>query len=212
MDDASGYKFYMTDIDKVDFWQRFHADMDFCEYMDKREPNARMEAGIALHKAFERIVMEGMEYRESLIIQDDHIFDVSEVNIELERAKYSEERIRLEYPECWFSGRYDWMNHDGTIFDLKTTSNVNFERLIDSMQWRMYLTATNSKKFTYAICRMLPPKKKWIEKIWRVREFYTLDVYRYPGMEEDVRKSVKELLALTTMHNWKGRPEESHGN
>ena len=80
------------------------------------------------------------------------------------------------------------------IWDWKTTSKaIDLERYQRSMQWRSYLMLHDADRFTYGVFRLAVPKSEDGVWVYRVVESETLDCWRYPEMEEDVRRVAGEL-------------------
>lgn len=91
------------------------------------------------------------------------------------------------------NGRVD--GSDGVeILDFKFTGSPDFEELERSHQWKLYLDMTGAQRFRWEVFLMRKPLKG--ETAWRIQERHTLRQYRYPGLEEDVARSVSQFAVL----------------
>lgn len=139
----------------------------------------KMEAGTAVHKLFE-----------SYCLKERSSFEVGDWVIRLPYINYTLQ----DYPkvrEFWCHGNIGSYTILGKIdaatatcaHDLKTTSNIDIERYINSAQWKMYCLMGGYKKFVYDILKV---KVQEEERIVTIQDYERLELYPYKNMESEI--------------------------
>lgn len=100
----------------------------------------------------------------------------------------TEKKFLVDGMEVILVGKADGLTGK-RIVDYKLTGDGDLERFLDMMQWRCYLSLFEADEFEYRV--FLASELK--DQTWKIRNYDTLVCHRYPGLDEDVRRSVAEL-------------------
>lgn len=171
-------------LDDFAYWRASDHDVEWwADWLTARTETDAMRRGTDFHRALESGDWSG--------------WDFAGINPLILRPDLVEFPAQQVIADCLVVGRLDVVS--GAIgIDYKTTTREpDLERYADSWQWRAYLTLMpRLKAFRYDVFRLhrtLPV----------VRDHQHLMLYRYPGMEEEVREivshyadSVRQLAAL----------------
>lgn len=190
-------KVYVTDLDQL-LWFRRIESMTTEELVSRlrREtpPEPHMLAGSAWHKVLEDHpggIIEGT------IERDGFTFDVrAEAVVELPQIAELRgyEMFRVNGVDVILSGRLDGCTGHA-LADYKLTSKLDPESYYDSAQWRAYLSIFGCREFRYTLF-------KRYQKLFHVRidEIFPFTLYRYRGMEDDLRRSISSYLEFCREH------------
>jgi hypothetical protein len=160
-----------------------------------------MMAGRALHS-----ILENASYDETEAItvkSDGFQFNFAcDVDLSVPVVRELKGEVEIETPSGLVTlvGVVDAM--DTAIYDYKLTGRFDAERFADSYQWRCYLHMFGANRFVYRVF-VGQENSAGIGfdgepfSDWTIREYHELPVYRYPGMEEDVKREVSEFAAFS---------------
>jgi hypothetical protein len=81
------------------------------------------------------------------------------------------------------------------IYDHKLTFNPDPENYLEAYQWRAYLDIFNADAFEYLIYHGIEDGKRVV-----IRDVSSLVVYRYPGMVEDLKDGLRQLVSFIKQH------------
>ena len=81
-----------------------------------------------------------------------------------------------------------------TVYDHKTTSQIDAERFMSSYQWRFYLWMFNARQFVWNIFQTAPDPKT--PRAYRVREFQQLTQWAYQALADDCMHELSEFVAF----------------
>jgi hypothetical protein len=157
-------------------------------------PSKPMFAGRAWHKMLETY---GVLESERMLC-DGFTFNIDcDVAIELPPVKELKgtKVYHLWETEVTLVGVVDGMQGN-TAIDYKLTARPNPERLADSYQWRVYCVIFNLYKFDYIICHADKTDQDEI----RIKDIYSLPLYRYPEIESDVEYMVNLFTVFCLRH------------
>lgn len=193
--DIECYRYYKDNEDQT---------LERCLAQLRRQtpPSPAMEAGRALH-AF----LENATYSEPERVWD--VFDVDdsaitwaerdgfrfyfgcEIDLEVPTVRELKGEITIHTPSATVTlvGVVDAM--DTAIHDYKLTGRFEAERFADSYQWRCYLLMFGAERFVYNV---FVGQEDANGTDWTIKEYHELEMYRYPGMEEDVRRELSEFV------------------
>jgi hypothetical protein len=81
------------------------------------------------------------------------------------------------------------------VADYKLSDGFDEERYTDSLQWRIYLDLFEADSFDYLV---FTSKEK--KGVWEVSALDRFTLFRYPGMENDVRRAVEDFSRFLRKH------------
>lgn len=180
--DLDCYRYYKTHEDVT---------LEDCLAQLRREtpPSPSMMAGRALHCALETSQCGD----EQISIDKDgfrfHFLCDAALSVPAVRELKGEMSINTPSGPVTLVGVVDAI--DSAVTDYKLTSRFEAERFADSYQWRCYLMMFGMNRFVYKVFVGQDDDGEWL-----IREYHELPVYRYPGMEDDVRREVSEFAAF----------------
>lgn len=161
--------------------------------LETEDPAAieRMTAGTALHSVFETSIPDG---RESLSVEHNgYRFDFNCGDIDVMVAPQREVELVRDYDGFTVTGHADGIWPDlKLITDYKTTQRFDFDRYMESYQWKFYLDMSGCNEFLYQVFEMKPFGRGGPEHSYSITEFHTLKQYRYPTLHEDCLRLVKD--------------------
>jgi hypothetical protein len=160
---------------------------DFIKRMTAFEPSPAMDAGTAVHKLIEDIGFGVLPIHSDVNGWHVH-FDLDEdVPVPLSR----EVPLFREHNSIPLFGRCDAMSASA-VHDIKTTSQIDVDRYMDSFQWRAYLWMSGRQRFVYDIFRV---KLEADIKVVTVLEYVPLKLSFYPNLDDDVEHLLTEFDA-----------------
>lgn len=161
--------------------------------LETEDPAAieRMAAGTALHAVFETSILDG---RESLSVEHNgYRFDFNCGDIDVLVAPEREVELMGNYGGMTVTGHADGIWPDlKLVTDYKTTQRFDFDRYMESYQWKFYLDMANCDEFLYQVFEMKPFGKGGPEHSYSITEFHTLSQYRYPTLHDDCLQLVRD--------------------
>ena len=186
-----------TDIDSL----RYYKDQEGQELSDLlarlrriEGPTAAMLAGTALHKALEVSVPGEI----GSLHANGYTFDIgfdAELDIPATREIKGEKHYLINNFEVTLVGKVDAV-HGLRVDDHKYTSKYDVERFLNSYQWRIYLDMFGAEEFRWNVFegREIEPKHHVIKHL------HPLTMYRYPGLEDDVRREIGAFVEFARQH------------
>jgi hypothetical protein len=181
---------------------RHYRDEDFMSLSDllarlrgEEPPVPKMLAGRALHSILEHATEGELSCEE----RDGWVFTFASLDaaITLPPVRELKGSLSIQTPHgpVTLVGVIDGMDHE--VRDYKLTERFEPDGYMEALQWRAYLWMFDARRFTYhAFVGDIDDTQKRV----RVKEHHPLTLYRYPGMEDDVRATVCELAALIVRH------------
>lgn len=163
---------------------------DFLHQLHDFQPTPAMQAGTAFHKALE--LAEPGEHDQ--IESRGYTFLLSGGTVVLPPIR--ELRAFKVYGDLAVAGCVDIL--DGKrVDDHKTTSRFDAERYLSGYQWRFYLDIFEADLFRWNVFEVKPVKGL----IYEVSDPHTLEVSRYPGMEQDCAQLAGEFYEFMREHD-----------
>lgn len=181
----------VTDLDAYVYFRNSDQEPEaLMQRLRKEEPpSPAMATGRALHKA-----LENAEPGTFTALEADGLLFHVLGSVELELPEIRE--LKAETP-IWINpnlgitlvGKVDAM-HGQTIYDHKTTSRFDAERLFDTYQWRYYLEMFKADVFQWNCFELNQVGLNEYE----VFGFHKLRQHRYIGMANDCGRLLSEFL------------------
>jgi hypothetical protein len=189
---------FVSDLETYRYYrQNEDVTLEQCLAQLRREtpPSPAMAAGRALHGILEHADCSEPDGVISVKGDGYQFHFACDVDLAVPDVRELKGGITIATPsgEVKLWGAIDAM--DTAIYDYKLTGQFNAERFMDSYQWRCYLTIFGGDKFVYRVF----VGKENSEGTgfdgegfsgWTIYDYHELPVYRYPGMESDVRHEV----------------------
>lgn len=187
--------FTVTDLDAM-VWFRRMEDMETEELVARLRrqsvPNAKMLMGTAFHAVLENppdvidtVEMNGFRFR-------------IDCDAEIILPQIREIRASKEYfvngVTVTLSGGCDGITGN-EVTDHKLTFRPEPENYLDSFQWKAYLDIYHADIFTYYLYHA-----KEDREVISICDISALKLYRYPGMEDDVRDGISDLVSFAKEH------------
>ncbi len=164
----------------------------FIDKLLKLEPQSnfrKANAGTACHSLIERAKFMTLD---GCYLVDNWLIEVPEHDIELSYPDCREQWLRLKIEGIEILGKVDGVNLT-SIHDLKFTSKVDFEKYINSYQWKMYLLGSGLDKMVYDIFEVkVHDTLNQVE----IKDYHKLELYRYSAMEQEVINVLHEYVDL----------------
>lgn len=187
-----------TDIDTL---RRFYdeEDADLAELIRRLRhlmPSTEMmDAGTALHKA-----LENAEPGDHSGFTTPEGFTFSfETQAEIDLPVIREMKATREYlfddVVVTLVGKVDAL-HGKRIDDHKFTARFDADRYLDSYQWRIYLEVFGADHFRWNIFEAMESAPR----NYLIRNVHKLDMHRYPGIGDDVERSLRAFVAFARDH------------
>jgi len=188
----------VSDVDQYRYY-RASEDMELDALLRRlrREepPTPAMAMGTALHSILED-AKDGDEL--SIVERDGFVFHFafdSTVELPPIRECKGEMHLTVDGIPVTLVGKVDCL--DGQrIWDHKLSGTFDAEKYADSMQWRMYLMMFRAWRFTYNVFVHYEQPDGTI----LVKDLHSFDFYRYPGMEDDIMRELREYVAFVREH------------
>jgi hypothetical protein len=160
---------------------------DFIERLTTRTESPAMAAGTAVHAVIEDAAFG--ELPEETGRNGWHIrFDLDAV-LRLPAAR--EIPLYREHKSIPLFGRVDAIDAV-SVHDVKTTSAIDVDRYVDSMQWKAYCWMSGRRSFVYDLLRV---KVEADIQAVTVLEYVRLPLTAYPGLDRDVESLLEEYDA-----------------
>lgn len=155
----------------------------------ERPATPAMRAGSALHAILEHAEYDG----ETLWAERDgfRFYFGCEIDLNVPAVRELKGEVEIQTPSALVTlvGVVDAM--DTAIHDYKLTGRFEAERFADSYQWRCYLLMFGAERFVYNV---FVGQEDANGTDWTIREYHELEMYRYPGMEQDVYRELSEFV------------------
>lgn len=188
----------VSDVDQY-LYYRGDEDMELDAILRRlrREepPTPAMAMGTAFHSILEDAT-DGDEFEEVERDGFRFVFGMdAEMSLPPVRECKGEHPVMVDGIPVTLVGKVDGI--DGMrIWDHKLTGRFDAEKFADAMQWRMYLWMFGAWQFTYNVfVRYEQPDGTIL-----VKDLHSFDFYRYPGMEDDIMRELREYVAFVREH------------
>lgn len=180
---------HVTDLDSL-VWYRRIEDMTKEEMIARllrtSKPEGKMLIGTAWHK-----VMENPPDVIDSIEQDGFVFNVdcdATINIPQVREIRATKIYNVDGMQVRLTGGCDGITGN-MVKDHKLSFNPNPESYFDSFQWRAYLDIYSADVFEYILYHAAGEGNEIT-----IKDVYRFNMYRYPGMIEDLERGIYDLL------------------
>lgn len=164
----------------------------FIDKLLKLEPQSsrhKADAGNVCHSLIERAKFTTLE---GDYLVDNWLITSPKHDIELSYPDCREQWLRLKIEGIEILGKVDGINST-SIHDLKFTSKVDFEKYINSYQWKMYLLGSGLNKMVYDVFEVkVHDTLNQVE----IKDYHKLELYRYSAMEQEVINVLHEYVDL----------------
>lgn len=186
----------VTDVDSFRYYQRSE-DMtldDILRRLRHEEPaTPAMEAGRAFHRFLE--THDGGEVDHCEVDGFRFHFELdAEISLPPVREIKAEFPVVVDGVPVTLVGKVDAI-HGKRVDDHKLTSRFDAERYADAFQWRAYLHIFGADAFRYNVFTGSETKHGWV-----IRAYDELPLYRYPGLERDVMRMLREFVDFAREH------------
>jgi hypothetical protein len=186
-----------TDIDALRrFYDEEDADLaDLIRQLRHLMPSTEsMEAGTALHKAFE--LAEPGEHKGFEVDGFTFSFETdAAIDLPVIREMKATREYLVDDVIVTLVGKVDAI-HGKRVDDHKFTARFDPDRYLDSYQWRIYLEVFGADEFRWNIFEAMESAPK----NYLIRAVHPLKMHRYPGMGADVERQVRAFVAFARDH------------
>lgn len=188
------YQYFLdSEMSEDELYERFYGDFT---------QNPAMAAGTAWHKILETHMSKtaGIYQQDGFTFNLDALFnadDVWVINIGETHERENKHVMHL-IDGVDLVGMID-VETPYTVYDHKLTGSYKPERYFDAWQWRTYLTMRDKKQFTYQVFECVPVRE--YGKTVVIKDYHTLDMYAYDGMQDEVKAILTDLNNL--INKWR---------
>ena len=182
-------KIRVTDLDAILWYHKIEemtAEQLVARLMRTEPPNEKMFIGTSFHS-----LLESCPYKIDSALENGYKFTIT-CDAEIKAPQIQEIRAQKEYDidgrRVVLSGKCDGITGNKVV-DHKLSFRPNPEYYFESYQWRAYLDIFNADVFQY----ILYSAKQNGSDI-EIYDISVMDMYRYPGMKEDVIMGVRNFL------------------
>lgn len=184
----------VSNVDLFRVWQ-LDEELDLGWILDrisrKTEQTEPMRVGEALHKALETAPAGEFAWVEAMGYRFQFLADT-----EIFLPRQRELKLSRHYGELQIRGRVDAIN-GLVVYDHKSTSQFEPERLMSGYQWRYYLDMANADVFRWNVMVI---KETDDPKIYLVIDSHWLSQYRYPELHADCERLAGAYLDFAKEH------------
>lgn len=192
-------------VSDLQCWQRYKNNesvtLEEClkQLLKQEKPTPALLAGRALHKALENAQYDTEDNWRGHIQYAGYTFFIQcDVDLKVPEVRELKGEIEIEtrVGPVTLVGVVDSI--DISISDYKLSGRFDAELLAGSYQWRCYLQMFDRLRFDYKVFvgEEIKPKE------WAIRDYHEVSFYRYPGMEEDVKREVNHFAVFMREHVW----------
>lgn len=182
-------RFSVTAIDGWTYYQNSEQTLeDYVRRLKRMEPPHPAAAlGTAFHDMLEGLSTGNIPHSDDPVAWD-YNFDLSQVDVKLEKPVVVETRLEGRYTthkgrHIKLTGRVDAITHTAVI-DYKTTSRaIDMENYMSAFQWRAYLSMYPMDSFRYEIFRLGRENRQGLIPVY---EHLPFTIRPYVGMENEV--------------------------
>lgn len=180
---------HCTDLDGWRWYNRIE-DMTKDEFVGRLKrtapANDKMKMGTAWHA-----VLENPPEAIDSVKCGDFVFRVeceSKVVLPQIREVRACKYYKVGDVDVKLTGKVDGITGN-VVYDHKLTFGANPENYTDAYQWRAYLDIFESYKFVYVIYDAIEKDGEIV-----IRNIDTMPMFRYPGMAQDLKAGITELV------------------
>lgn len=153
------------------------------------EPTDAILLGRAWHEALERV--GGAQMSDRTFEVDGYTFDTDSLRVVTDKQPAElirELRGELHLPEIDVVMKLRVDGIRGTeVHEIKTTSRIDLERYMGSLQWQCYLLAFHAMVVVYHLCKLKKDRKTGI---YSLAEYVPFRQFAYQGMRDDATRRV----------------------
>lgn len=182
-------RIHVTDLDQLGWYHKLEtmtADQLVARLMRTEPPNEKMFLGSTFHS-----LLESCPDKIDSVSENGYNFTIT-CDAEIKAPQIKEVRAHKEYDvdgrKVFLSGKCDGITGNKVI-DHKLSFRPNPEYYFESYQWRAYLDIFSADIFQY-ILYSAKQKDNDIE----IYDISVMDMYRYPGMKDDVITGIRNFL------------------
>lgn len=165
---------------------------DYIDRLLKIEDPAKRrkaDAGQACHYCLEHSQYDIVLNSYSEVTADDNKWTVNfQLDDEIELPVIRESWVRGTFAGCQIIGKVDAIDAV-YVHDHKFTSQVDIEKYMDSVQWKMYLLMTGRDRFVYNLFNV---KIEDTANIVNVLGYSRLELCSYDGMAEEIEQVITD--------------------
>lgn len=207
----------ITTVEAFRLWRDTGDWMDLrdLEATIKREtvPNEKMLRGSAFHAILEKptayIVQPMGDKQYRVPAQDggaDFIFDGASIDMVLAawpKVPAPEVKSTFELDGITVVGVADALE-GVTVWEAKASEQIDVEKYVDSFQWRALLKLYNARVARYVLAQVKDNGARLIQ----VQSVLPLPFYRYPSMDDDIKRLVSDCADFIAQRNLIGYVQE----
>lgn len=182
-------KLHVTDLDSFQWYKKIESmtkDEMIGRLLRTEPPNEKMRMGTAFHS-----ILENPPDELDVVEKDGYTFIIecdAEITIPQIREIRAKKTYTVDNVDVTLTGGCDGITAN-KISDHKLTFRPNPENYFDSYQWRAYLDIYNADIFEYLIYHGNAKGNNV-----KIKDVSTMSLYRYPGMVDDLKAGIAELL------------------
>lgn len=199
----------VTTIDGYIYWRDHEfKSLDELEADIRREskPSQAMLRGRAFHSVIEHPeeTLAGDHYA-----YEDYRFDrygIDEVLSHIPKDAIAEAKAEREIEGVMIVGKADALR-GLDIYEAKCTGRINVDTYHESYQWRYYLVLFDGQRVNYVLAKYFESKKE--PGMITIQEVMPLPCYRYPKLEDDVRRMTAECAEFIVKRNLESYVQQS---
>jgi hypothetical protein len=185
----------VTQLDAFRIWQETEdLGMDWLlpRILGKQEETPEMAAGTALHQALETIEIPG---EVNTVFSGEYRFDFN-CACEVVLPTIRESEFAKQYGDVYVTGHVDGLIGN-MVVDYKTTGQFDWDRYMESYQWRFYLDMSGCDQFLYQVFVIKPFGP---EKCFSIVDTHQIKQFRYPELHQDCEQLVRAYRQVVIEH------------
>lgn len=186
----------VTSLDAFRMWRETEGlEMDWLlpRILGKQEETQEMKAGTALHQAL-AYDLDGKQELNT-IFASGFRFDFN-CACEVVLPTIREQEFAKHYGDILVTGHVDGLIGN-MVIDYKTTQQFDWDRYMESYQWRFYLDMSECDQFLYQIFVLKPFGP---EGNYEIRDTHKIRQYRYPELNRDCEDLVRDYSEMVLAH------------
>lgn len=190
----------VTQLDAFRIWQTTEdLDMDWLlpRILGTQPETIEMAAGTALHQALETLSFcnDYATNEVDTVSSGDYRFDFN-CQAEIVVPTIKESEFAKQYGDIMVTGHVDGLIGN-MVIDYKTTKQFDWDRYMESYQWRFYLDMSGCNQFLYQIFVIKPFGP---EKCFSIVDSHKIKQFRYPELHQDCEQLVRDYRQVVIEH------------
>lgn len=197
------YRFYLTDEKEYMSFERLKAQL-----LGLQETTPAMTRGTSLHELLElsyhdRLRHAWQENGQWYYRHLGHYWLKKEVD-EIDYQNEGLNEIKTEYifydgeDEITLVAKADKVLAY-EVLDYKTTRQFEADKYLNSVQWKIYVLAFGSQRFTYRVFEIAEANSKRFHH--EIKEEHVLTCYPYPNIKEEVERLALNFIEFLKQHD-----------